>query len=173
MWREEVRKLTRGKREGMVVYYRVGLIDDFGVGEEVRSDLVQRGKNDSFAQFGVDDGGVNGIDEYTLVQSFTEVGGIMNSSVPIITVHEHIEEHESFLSVAVVEEREPVMLFQSPVVFNLVYEFLHSLSTISVMGEVGSWVEVLGGILKVGKLSPNGLSHFQEEMKHILLLLGC
>lgn len=84
--------------------------------------------------------------------------------------HEDIEEHESLSALALVEEREPMVLFKETVVLELLHEYFGSLATVFINVEAGQGVEVLGALAEAGE--SDVLGDLVEKAVHHLLPVG-
>merc|ERR1712126_225720 len=63
------------------------LIDDFTVGEHVRSNFIQRWQNNSCGNWVMDNSRVESIDEYSFIHSLTEISSIITEAwIPCFTV---------------------------------------------------------------------------------------
>jgi len=139
----------------------VGLLDDFRVGEKVRSNFVHGRHDENFSVSAVSDHSVNGIDELAFVHLLSEEGSILDSTFPSMTMEKNLEEHQSFLSLASVEKREPMMALQESVIIEFLHESSNSSSFIVIHGEVSVWDE--GSSVASQLLIMQRLSDFVEK----------
>merc|ERR1711915_1121014 len=115
----------------------VSLLDDFTVCEQVRSNLIEWRKNNAMSKIRVNDSSVKGINKLSFIHALSPVGCVVNSTVPCLALHQNIKKHKSFLSLAFIEKREPMMLLQKSVVFQFLNKMVYSFTSILVHRGVG------------------------------------
>jgi len=118
---------------GLCLLSPISCFNDFAVGEEMRSDLIEWGKYNMLSQRRMDDRNIECIHEFSLIDNLAEVSSVADECIPVLAVNENIEEHKCFSTMPGVEEGEPVPLLKKSVILNVFHDPVDSLPAVTVM----------------------------------------
>lgn len=118
----------------------------------------------------VPDSCAQSIDKLPFIHMRTEISSIAHGSFPVLAVHEDLKKHNSLLTLAHVEDREPMLLGQQSVVPQISHELVDGHAFIIIVRKVCFWVEGITISLQLG--ISQGIKDFVEEEVDVVLLLG-